>query len=118
MSRKSQRNKLRRFIESLPVMAKAFDIKKDKVAKEISMTEGDDTIRFFYDKEKDSFIVFRKDAESCEIESVKFTHRETDRLNQLIDAFINNRLPAIDNTKLNKRGIKRIAPRAKDKNKK
>lgn len=117
MSRKSQRNKLRRFIESLPAMAKVFNFTIDKRVNEIATDQNGNVLKFFYDKGKDSFIVFRKGEDYCEIEEVKFTHRETDRLNQLIDDFIHGRLSTI-NDKSKGRGIKRIAPRPKNKNKK
>ncbi len=117
MSRKSQRKKLKRFIEALPVLNKGLNIQVDKKCNEVSLCAGNEKIRVFYHQDKDAFIVFRSGDEYCEIEEVKFTHRETARLNSLIDGFINNRL-VNTNVKPNICGTKRPIVRTKNKNKK
>jgi hypothetical protein len=129
-SRKSKRNKLRKFIESLPVLKNVLDIKvTDPNAMELTVhVDDNNTIQLFPHKEMECFIVKREgiiDNEPyIEIEDIKFTHRMHACLVEQIDAFIHNRSPKIRDVirvfKEKRRGAKlrRIAERAKNKDKK
>lgn len=129
-SRKSKRNKLRKFIESLPVLKNVLDIKvTDPNAMELTVhVDDNNTIQFFPNKEMECFVVKREgviDNEPyLEIEDIKFTHRMHACLVEQIDAFIHNRSPRIRDVirvfKEKRRGAKlrRIAERAKNKDKK
>lgn len=129
-SRKSKRNKLRKFIESLPTLNKMMDIKvTDPRAMEITVNiDENNIVQFFPHQEMECFIVKRKgviDNEPyLEIEDIKFTHRMHACLIEQLDAFIHNRSPRIRDVirvfKEKRRGAKlrRLAERAKNENKK